>query len=426
MNLFPTNLTRALLATAGLALVLGLAFGRPELLALALPLLIGLVRGGIRGRLEVPLIDFSTDAETVFEGAQLEISVNVKIPGMNGSAGIIPALPPLFRPTGMRRSPELGAEADGTLAWRCRGQCEAAGILHFDRVVLHLCDRSGLWETEWIAKPQQAVMVLPQALSVSCLPQPLHTMTLFGGHEARAAGEGVTFAEVRPFVPGDRLRAINWAVSSRRQVLHANRFHTDRQAEIVLLIDSFAVIGARPNASLDHVLRAAAGLAAAYLRQHDRVGLLEYGGIARVLGAGSGERQYRRILEALARAAPVQTEFAQDLAALPEQILSRKALVLTLTPLIDQRFDRAVIRLAQRGQDVVVLALETDALTPWVVRPHRLSSIVHRLWQLEREERLRALRRAGVRAVNWRVDASLDATIGRLFAESRHRLRRAL
>ena len=425
MSLFPTRLARALLVEAGLALVLGLALGRPELFVLALPLLIASARGGVRGQLAVPEIALATDAETVFEGTELEIAVRAESPGGRGSAAIIPILPRLFHPLGDGCSPELVTAPGEALVWRCRGQCKAGGILHFDAVVLRFSDRSGLWEGEWIAKPRRTVTVLPQALPVSHLPRPLLTTALFGAHEARTAGEGVVFAEIRPFAPGDRLRAINWAVSLRRQALHANRFHTDRQAEIVLLVDSFTVIGARPNASLDHVLRAAAGLAASYLRRNDRVGLLEYGGIARVLGAGSGERQYRRILEALARAAPIQTEFAQDLAALPERILPRRALVLALTPLADERFDRTVIRLAERGQDVVVLALASDALTPWVVRPRRLAPIVRRLWRLEREERLRALRRAGVRAVSWSADAPLDATMGRLLMEPWRRQRRA-
>ena len=425
MNLHPTRLMRALLATAGLALVLGLALGRAEPLVLALPLLLALLGGAGRGQLEPQQIDFSTNAETVFEGTQLEIAITVPQPGMGGSVAIIPALPALFRPLGVWRSPELATGTGEALAFRCRGLCEAPGILHFDAVVLRFADRGGLWEAEWVAKPRRAVTVLPQAVPVSRLPRPLHTTALFGENEARRAGEGVAFAEIRPFVPGDRLRAINWKISLRRQSLHANRFHTDRQAEIVLLVDSFTVVGTRPNSSLDHVLRAAAGFAASYLRRHERVSLLEYGGIARILGPGSGARQYRRILEALARAVPIQTEFAQDLAALPEQILSRQALVIALTPLADQRFDHAVIRLAQRGQDVVVLALRTDALTPWAVRPRKLAPIVRRLWRLEREERLRALRRTGIRAVSWEANTPLDGTTGRLLAEPLRRLRRA-
>jgi hypothetical protein len=47
--------------------------------------------------------------------------------------------------------------------------------------------------------------------------------------------------------------------------LCATRFHPDRQAIVALLVDTFTVIGARPDSSLDQVLHAAVGLAAAYM-----------------------------------------------------------------------------------------------------------------------------------------------------------------
>jgi len=421
----PTKLAQALLLVIAFALVLGIALGRPELFAVALPLLVALLPGTRRGSNEVPQVVLTGDAETRFEGEELAITISARLPAVRGVVQIIPVLPTLFRPLGARRSPDLVSRGGQPLSWRCRARCEAAGILHFDAVVLRLFDFSGLWAGEWQERQRFAVTVLPRALPVTRLPPPRHTGALFGAHASPASGAGVAFAEIRPFAAGDRLREINWPVSLRRRVLHTNRFHTDRQAEVVLLIDTFTVIGERPHSSLDHVLRAAAGIAAAVLRRHDRVGLLEYGGIARSAGSGTGEGQYLRILHALARSAPLQTEFAQDLAALPEQVLSRRAFVLALTPLADQRFERAVIRLAQRGQDVALLALMTDELSAGLVRPRDLHPLVRRLWRVERAERLRALRRVGVRASNWSTAAPLDSAMGNLLAESHALARRA-
>jgi uncharacterized protein (DUF58 family) len=227
-------------------------------------------------------------------------------------------------------------------------------------------------------------------------------------------GDGLSFAEVGRFVPGDRPRAINWPVSLRMQSLHANRFHPDHQADVVLLIDTFAVVGERPHSSLDHVLRAAAGLAAACLARHDRVGVLEYGGIARSVRLGSGQRHARRLLAALARAAPVRTELVQDLRLLPERILPRRAMVIALTPLADDRIVTGLCGLAERGQDVVVLALDTESLSLPLLRRRERRPLVTRLWALERDERLRALRRQGVRAVGWHPDRPLEAALAML------------
>ncbi len=411
-----TPLVRALVATGGLALLLGILLGRPEFFALALPLLIALLLGAVPEKIEPGSIRLRSDKETLSEGEEVTIDIEAGLAGAHGCVQIIPVLPPLFHPLDAPRSPMLVPAREQLLAWRCRGRPDAATVLHFDAVFLRAFDPSGLWLSEWGENGRLTLTVLPRALAVGRLPRPRMTRALFGMHASTAAGEGVAFADLRPFAAGDRLRQINWPVSLRRQSLHANRYHAERQAEIVLLIDTFMTIGQRPDASLDHILRAAAGFAATALRCGDRVGLLEFGGIARSLAGGTGQGHYVRILHALARAAPVYTEFAQDLAALPEHVLSRRALVLALTPLADERFDRAVIRLAERGQDIALFALATAGLSPGLVRRRDQAPLVLRLWHLEREERLRALRRAGVRAVNWSPGSPLDAAIGLLQA----------
>ncbi|MDA8050172.1 MAG: DUF58 domain-containing protein [Rhodospirillales bacterium] len=408
----PTPLVRALLTVAGWALLLGIALGRPELFALALPLLMALLQGAVRRQVEPGAIQLAADAETLFEGEDITLAVETSVAGARVGVQILPVLPPLLHPLEGPQSPELLALPGQPLAWRCRARSEAAAILHFDAVFVRAFDPFGLWVFEWGTRERLAITVLPQASAISRLPSPRHAGALFGAHASTRSGEGVAFADLRPFVTGDRLHEINWPVSLRRQSLHTNRFHTDRQANLVLLIDTFTMIGRRPNSSLDHILRAAAGFAAASLRRHDRVGLLEYGGIARSVSAGTGQGQYHRILHALARSTPLHTEFSQDLASLPEQVLSRRALVVALTPLADARFVRAVTSLAERGQDVVLLALATDELSEGLARRRDLGPLVRRLWRLEREERLRALRRAGVRAAHWPAARPLDATLG--------------
>jgi uncharacterized protein (DUF58 family) len=103
-------------------------------------------------------------------------------------------------------------------------------------------------------------------------------------------------------------------------------------------------------------------------------------------------------------------------------VLPPHALVIALTPLLDARFGRAVRRLADRGQDVVLLALGTDALSAGLLRPRDAGPLVRQLWRLEREDRLRELRAHGIRAVHWPPDSPLEAVLGtvRRPASARH------
>ena len=53
-------------------------------------------------------------------------------------------------------------------------------------------------------------------------------------------GEGIEFADLRQFVPGDRVRRINWRASARRGELWVNELHAERNTDVVLFLDSFA------------------------------------------------------------------------------------------------------------------------------------------------------------------------------------------
>src|SRR5256885_1209030 len=118
----------------------------------------------------------------------------------------------------------------------------------------------------------------------------------------RRLGGGGERAGVRGFGPGDRLRRMAWRVSLRTRELHVAATLSDRDAEVVLVLDvlheagrSGGINGAR--SVLDTTVRAAAGIAEHYLHRGDRVALLEYGFRARRLRAGGGRRHYHTVLE---------------------------------------------------------------------------------------------------------------------------------
>ncbi|MGH7104792.1 MAG: DUF58 domain-containing protein [Acetobacteraceae bacterium] len=410
MSFRPSPLAHAFAVAMAWAVLLGIACGRPEMFVLSLPLLVALLRGIARRPRTAISAAMTVTPERASEGEELTLTVRARIaPALGPVRMLLPRLP-LLQPVG--DPPALLPDADGGLAWQRRSRCQGSGVIDLGRVGFRAWDRSGCWVGEYLHTERLHAIVVPRPPRVRDPPVPRRSRVGSGAHGSPAAGEGVDFAEVRPFVAGDRLRAINWPASLRRQRLQANRFHPDRPADVILLIDTFTIVGRRPNSSLDHVLRATAGLALASLRRLDRVAILEYGGIARMVALGAGEGHYRRILDALSRAAPIRTEWLQDLRTLPERTLPRHALVLALTPLVDPRFERALCGLADRGHDIVVLALETTSLsTPLLTRRQR-SKQVRRLWVIERDERLRALRGHAIRAVAWSPERPLEAALG--------------
>ena len=67
----------------------------------------------------------------------------------------------------------------------------------------------------------------------------METQAFAGSQVARSKGDGVEYADIRDFVPGDRVRSINWRASARRQGLVVNERHPERNTDVVLFVDSF-------------------------------------------------------------------------------------------------------------------------------------------------------------------------------------------
>ena len=60
--------------------------------------------------------------------------------------------------------------------------------------------------------------------------------TLAGGYHSVFKGRGMAFSEVRPYQPGDEIRAIDWNVSARMNGLFVKRFVEERGAESAIAV----------------------------------------------------------------------------------------------------------------------------------------------------------------------------------------------
>lgn len=237
---------------------------------------------------------------------------------------------------------------------------------------------------------------------------------LVGTHRSRRPGEGGELAGVRVFTPGDQLRRIDWRVSLRSRQLHVSATLSDRDAEVVLLLDLLADAGrsggvAGPASVLDTTARAAAAIAEHYLHRGDRVSLVEYGSAARLLRPASGRRQYLTVLEWLLDLAVGSQADKSHEQTFGPQLLSADALIVVLTPLLDERSAQMLAGLARSGR----YAVAVDTLPERLPVPDlgQYATVAFRLWQMERENTIAALREHGVPVVPWAGTGSLDQVL---------------
>jgi len=262
----------------------------------------------------------------------------------------------------------------------------------------------GVGETSLALRPEP-IEVFPHPPPTRATLLPADLLRRIGEHTAATPGAGIEFFGIRGYQPGDRLRDLNWAVTSRLGQPYVNQRSALRAADLVIMIDAFSDVGPPGDTTLDLAVRGAAGLATAYLRTGDRVGVVVLGGVLNWLAPSPGNRQFFKIVE-MAFGVRFPSEATPDLDRVPRTALPPRALVVLFSPLLDRRALNAVTDLRQRGVSLVIV----DVLThePPAERRGPMAQLAVRLWRLDRSALRASLTGLGVPVLSWDNGTGLE------------------
>ncbi|HEV2633708.1 MAG TPA: DUF58 domain-containing protein [Actinocrinis sp.] len=253
------------------------------------------------------------------------------------------------------------------------------------------------------------VDVYPQPADNKLTPIPVRLPDRLGEHTSRQVGEGIEFLGVRPYRFGDRQRRIHWAATTRRGSLQLSQFSAERATDAVVLVDAFAdlIDPATGRSTLDGTVRAACGIARAYLGSHDRVGVVSIGGKLRWLQPGTGGNYLYRIMETILEVRRDLGYQVPDLNRIPAPALPHGAMVYVVSPLTDDRTIEILTDLSERGNPVVVVEIPTGEPR---LRPDDggLSAAALRLWRLDRQALRFSLIEQAMPVVTWNAEDGLD------------------
>ncbi len=403
---------------AALGLLAALALRLPELVLFAAPFALVAAVGTLHVR--APSIDVAVelDRERTLEGDLLDVEIRLRSRDGVEQVDVLLELPPgLEVDEGTNPSTvHLGAGEERQVPLRLR--CVRWGAFPLGRVHLRAHDHFGMFRHEAVIDRQQPLKVYPAQEDVRTLLRPSQTQVFSGNHVARQKAEGIEFADIRQFVAGDRVRHVNWRATARRGELWVNEHHAERNADVVIFLDVFAEARRGGRSTLDPAVRAAASLAARYLRQRDRVGFVSFGGTLNWLLPSTGARQLYRIVDAMLDTQIFLSYAWRDLAVIPRRTLPPQALVLALTPLLDDRAATALLDLRARGFDLVVIEISPLEL---VARPRgEADEIALRLWRLRRDAVRGRFERVGVPVAVWNDESSLAVAVEEVDAFRRH------
>ncbi len=407
---------------AGLLLA-ALAAGRPELAAAAAPLAAVLLAGLLSSRRpEVPGVRLAASESRIVEGDRLDLTVEVSVPSEVESLEVAVAPPPgadlvdSSNPqvvTGAAGAPQSLSFAVRHRRW---------GAYPLGTVHLRAFDGFRLRRFEARLGSEAVVRAYPRPERLRSLIRPAHTHLYAGNRVAARKGEGVEFADIRPHAPGDQLRSVNWRASARRDGLWVNERHPERNVDVVLLLDTFTRAGPDEESTLEQMVRGASSLASAWLRERDRVGVIDFGGTLRWLEVGGGMRHAYRLIDALLDTEVVFSYAWKGIEVIPIRLLPPHALIVGLTPLLDRRFLIALLDLSGRGLDVAVVELPVESHLAVPRSP--AAALARRMWRLERETVRARLLEAGVGIAPWAEGEPLEPVVAEVEAwRRRARLR---
>jgi uncharacterized protein (DUF58 family) len=126
-----------------------------------------------------------------------------------------------------------------------------------------------------------------------------------GERAAAAVGAGVSFADHRPYAPGDDLRHVDWNIYARLDQLLVRLYHEDREQTVAVVVDASGSMGTGARAKLDHAGDLAACLCLVGLLGRDAVRLVIVGASGGpVVVEGRDPAALPRFLSALEAAEP--------------------------------------------------------------------------------------------------------------------------
>ena len=183
---------------------------------------------------------------------------------------------------------------------------------------------------------------------------------------SRNLGPGTEFFELRPYLPGDELRRINWKASAKQGRLVTNEFETERVTDVLVVLDcsESALSNLFYFDAEEFEVNLAASLCSQLLLQGNRVGLLVYGAERTWVAPAFGKRQLLRILNGLAivKAGRAVVPIGYAVETIVAAVLAARSVIVFVSPLMGDDIVEVVGNVAAAGYSVISFTPRVESL----------------------------------------------------------------
>jgi uncharacterized protein (DUF58 family) len=254
-------------------------------------------------------------------------------------------------------------EVNGRQSYRTQGRCQRRGVFTLGPWELRSGDPLGIFEVQVTYPDTHSILVYPRAMLLPDLRLPRGIAPGPARTQRRSDQTTTTVATVRPYTPGDPLRAIHWRQTARQGEFMVKQFDIEPSGDLWIALDLDAAVhtGQGADSTLEYAITLVASLAAQMLAENRRVGLAAPGF---QVPPQNGQLQLWRILEVLAQAEATSDYSLARLLRDLRPVSGRGRTIVAVTPSTEPAWSGELLHLAGQGNAPAALLLDAASFLP--------------------------------------------------------------
>jgi len=184
--------------------------------------------------------------------------------------------------------------------------------------------------------------------------------TLMGQYHSAFKGQGMTFAEVRPYQSGDDIRRIDWNKTARFKEPYVKVMEEERELTMMLMVDISASMnyGTKIELKRELVAEICASLGFSAAGNNDKVGLILFADkVYKVIPPQKGKKHILAIISTILTADYVEAEANVDVALeYMMHVFKKKSLAFLFSDFSDE-FDDKLLKIASKKHQLLGLRI---------------------------------------------------------------------
>lgn len=258
-----------------------------------------------------------------------------------------------------------------------------------------------------------------------------------GEYHSVFKGRGMEFDEVRAYVPGDDVRAIDWNVTARMGHLFVKRFCEERELTIIFLVDisGSMCFGSRLRSKAEVAAELTCLLSLSAIKNQDKIGMLLFSDrIERFLPPRKGRTAAMRLVREVLAAE--ETRRGTDIGAalrFLNRVQKKRAVVFLISDFLSEGYEDE-LRVSARHHDLIACPLsdpreaelpesglqeildpESGALFLLDTAPRQLRQAFRQRAATEAQERQRQFRKLRIDSISLSTSKPFIDDVRRLF-----------